>query len=93
MKLKNKIQIIKNKVNLGATMSTYYWARQLCKPGEIIVHIDMDDMLLGNQVLKVLNSLYHNHNTWYVYTRYLRQDNPMMTPNAGKSRAPNFKVR
>lgn len=53
----------------------------------------MDDMLIGNQVLKVLNSLYHNPNTWYVYTRYLRQDNPDMAPNSGKSRAPNFKVK
>ena len=46
----------------------------------------MDDMLLGQQVLKVISSMYHNPNIWYLYTRYLRQDNTSMLPNAGKSR-------
>jgi hypothetical protein len=71
---------------MGATASTYYWSKKLCRPGDIIVHVDMDDMLLGRQVFKVLNALYHNKNLWYVYTRYLRQDNTEMMPNAGKSR-------
>ena len=52
----------------------------------------MDDMLLGRQIFKVLNVLYHNPNTWYVYTRYLRQDSPSMLPNAGKSRMLQYNV-
>ncbi len=52
----------------------------------------MDDMLLGRQIFKVLNTLYHNPNIWYVYTRYLRQDSPSMLPNAGKSRMLQYNV-
>lgn len=93
MKLKNKIKIVKNLKNLGATQSTYYWTKKLCNKGDIVVHVDMDDMLLGRQVLKVLNAVYHDQNTWYVYTRYLRQDDTKMMPNAGKSRAINFDIK
>ena len=77
---------------MGATATTYYWSKKLCNQGDIIVHVDMDDMLLGRQVFKVINAIYHNPNIWYAYTRYLRQDNPEMLPNAGKSRKINIKI-
>lgn len=93
MKLKNKIVIVRNGRNLGATMSTYYWSRMLCSPGDIIVHVDMDDMLIGRQVFKTLNAVYQDPNVWYAYTRYIIQPNPEEMPNAGKSRAINFDVK
>ena len=76
MGIKNKIKIVKNMKNLGATLSTYYWSRQLCNPKDIIVHVDMDDMLIGRQVFKVLNAIYHDPNIWYAYTRYIIQWSP-----------------
>jgi hypothetical protein len=62
---------------MGATALTYHWTVELCRKGDIVVHVDMDDMLIGRQVFKTLNALYHNPNLWYLYTRYLGQNGPL----------------
>lgn len=91
--IKNRIKIVKNHKNLGATLSTYYWSRRLCNPNDIIVHVDMDDSLIGRQVFKVINAIYHDPNIWYAYSRYIIQWSPAEMPNAGKSLPINIKMQ
>lgn len=76
MRIRNKIEVVINKENIGATASTYYWSKRLCRPGDIIVHVDMDDMLIGRQVFKTINVVYRNEEVWYAYTRFLLQMSP-----------------
>lgn len=86
MRIKNRVKIVRNLEHMGATGSAYLWARKLCRPGDIVVHMDMDDRMIGKQVFKTMNALYHNPNTWYVYSRLLRQPTFAHPPNGGQSR-------
>lgn len=42
-----------------------------CNPDDIVIICDGDDSIIGIQTLNVLNAIYKNPNTWFVYTRFL----------------------
>lgn len=48
-------------------LANHYRAIHLCKPYEIIVHLDGDDWFKHNRVLQVLNNTYKDPNVWLTY--------------------------
>jgi hypothetical protein len=56
---------------MGAMANLYYYIRELCSDGSIVVGVDADDSLIGAQVFNLLNKLYQNPETWYIYSNYL----------------------
>lgn len=41
--------------------------RKYCKSGEIVLDVDADDWLIGNQVFKIINVLYQDNELWACY--------------------------
>lgn len=60
---------IKRSMRCGA-MANHYLSAHLCKPSEIIVHLDGDDWLADSNVLTYLNSVYSDPNVWLTYGKY-----------------------
>lgn len=48
-----------------------FWIKKFCNEDDIVVVLDGDDSLIGRQTLNILNSVYENNNTWFVYSRYI----------------------
>lgn len=48
-----------------------FWIKKYCRNEDIVLIIDVDDKLIGRQVLKVLNSIYQAPNIWYVYSKFI----------------------
>lgn len=49
----------------------YLSVKRFCKTHDIVVVIDSDDLIIGRQGLKIINSVYNDPNIWYVYTRFI----------------------
>jgi hypothetical protein len=72
-RLKNRIKIVKTLQRMGALANMYIGVKKYCPSNSIVVNVDSDDALIGAQTFNILNAIYQNPNTWYVYTRYLWQ--------------------
>lgn len=60
---------------MGALANMYIGVKKYCPQSSVVVNVDSDDALIGAQTFNILNAIYQNPNTWYVYTRYLWQKN------------------
>lgn len=87
-KLKNRVKIIRNHVNVGGLANMYIYAKKFCNENDIVLNIDTDDMLIGHQVFNVLNSVYQDPNIWYAYTRYFSQLSYSSVPILGSFSLP-----
>lgn len=79
---KKRVTLIHNTVRCGS-MLNHYNAAHMCKPDEIIVHVDGDDFLpvdgkvkassrkVDTHVLKTLNTIYSNRDVWLTYGQYV----------------------
>lgn len=65
----DKWTIIKNEQNMGA-MANHYTAVHMCKDEEIILHLDGDDWLKHEHVLKKVNDVYKDNNVWLTYGQF-----------------------
>ncbi|MDR3646566.1 MAG: glycosyltransferase [Candidatus Babeliales bacterium] len=65
----HRTNLIKNTTRKLA-LANLYDAIHSCKPEEIIVCLDGDDMLAHESVLSYLNNIYQNANTWLTYGQY-----------------------
>lgn len=63
--------MIRNEQKLGALANMFFYIKKFCNEDDIVTIVDADDALIGRQSLKILNSLYQNNNTWYVYSNYI----------------------
>ncbi len=55
---KEKYVIINNEKNKGNCANIHMAAHNHCKPGEIMILLDGDDVLIGRQVFSLLNAVY-----------------------------------
>lgn len=53
--------IIRNRINIGALGNRDISVRERCTPGDIVIDIDGDDAIIGNQVFNTINRIYHNN--------------------------------
>lgn len=63
--------IIRNVKNMGNSHNIYIAGNNFCKPGEIMVLVDGDDMIIGRQVFSLLNAYYQQNKPAIVYTQFL----------------------
>lgn len=70
-RLRNRITIVKTSRNLGALGNMYIWVRKYCSSDSIVVNVDSDDAVIGAQTFNILNAIYQDPETWYVYTRFM----------------------
>ena len=63
--------IVHNKKNMGGSHNIYVAGNNFCKPGQIMVLIDGDDMAIGRQVFSLLNAYYQQNKPAIVYTQFL----------------------
>lgn len=70
--LSGKITLIKNQHRYRKLKNIYTALHWYCDDDDIIVMVDCDDLLIGNNVFNLLNALYKNPDIWLTYG----QDNP-----------------
>lgn len=44
--------------------------RNYCQPGEVVIKINLEDLLIGKQALNLINRFYINESVWFAYTNY-----------------------
>ena len=69
--LNTRTFLIRNPKNVGALGNKDMSIRNHCSEGDIVIDIDADDALIGSQVLKLMNALYHQHDKWFIYSNYV----------------------
>ena len=74
--IENKIppsmyKIVRNKASMKGAHNIYVAGNNYCKPGEIMVLVDGDDMIIGRQVFALLNAYYQQNKPAIVYTQFL----------------------
>lgn len=84
--IKNKIKIIHTLQHIGSVGNAYFWINKYCKSDEIVVMIDADDYLAGNQVFKTLSAVYKQQNPWFLYTRMQVSRNVTVCVTVGASK-------
>lgn len=67
--LDDRMIVIKNKKRKGA-LYNYYMAIHSCHDDEIVLTVDGDDWLSGNNVFNTINNAYQNDNVWLTYGQY-----------------------
>jgi len=67
--LGSKVTLIKNKKRLGGLANTYY-ASHSCQDHEVILTLDGDDWLIGDDVLLTINQAYQDDHVWLTYGNY-----------------------
>lgn len=67
--MKKKINIIVQRRQMNALYNRYIAVKDYCKSGDIVVDIDADDWLIGNQVFQLINTAYQAGN-FYRGKRY-----------------------
>lgn len=66
---KDKVTLIKNEKRRGA-LANLYTAIHLCDDDHIVITIDGDDWLNGDDVFERLNRIYSDRNVWMTYGSY-----------------------
>lgn len=56
---------------MGALGNKDIMIRNHCQKGDIIVDIDSDDSLIGCQVLKTINAMYQQSDSWFIYANFI----------------------
>ncbi|MEX0849109.1 MAG: glycosyltransferase family A protein [Candidatus Dependentiae bacterium] len=69
--LHEKVTLICNETNQGA-MANHYKAVWMCDDDEIVIHLDGDDWLAHNDVLKRVNQEYQDSEVWLTYGQFER---------------------
>lgn len=62
--LKNKTTFIVQPHEKNAVYNRHYANANLCQDGDIIVDLDTDDYLIGNQVFQLVNTMYQKGNEY-----------------------------
>lgn len=70
-RLKERSTLIRHKHSIGALGNKDVMIRNYCNEGEIVVDMDADDSLIGAQVFKIINALYHRTDNWFIYSNFL----------------------
>lgn len=63
--------MIHNLQKLGVLANMNFWMKKYCEADDIVVVIDADDIIIGRQGLKIINSIYKSPNVWYAYSKYV----------------------
>lgn len=50
--------IVRNLQRLGSLANFHIWVRKFCNDDDIVLVVDNEDRLIGQQTLKILNSAY-----------------------------------
>lgn len=54
--------------------------KDICRKGDIIIDLDSDDWLIGNQVFQIVNSIYQNSDVWACYFNNIVYSKPCRCP-------------
>ena len=65
------LKIIHNPKRIGALANIYNTVHDHCKNHQIVVHVDGDDALPHNNIIKRLEKEYANPNTWMTYGQFM----------------------
>jgi glycosyltransferase involved in cell wall biosynthesis len=63
------ITLIQNTTRRGSLANIWHVIQQ-CSPDDIVIHLDGDDWLAHNHVLKTINTMYQTHNVWLTYGQF-----------------------
>lgn len=74
MRIKNKIKIIYNLQHLGILANMHIYIQKYCGPDDVVIICDADDGIAGIQTFHILNSIYQDPRSCYVYSRFLMND-------------------
>lgn len=69
--INNRIRIVHNLQRVGTMGNLYLWINKYCNEGDVVIHVDADDSVIGSQTLRVLNEAYKDPNIWYVYSQFI----------------------
>lgn len=67
---------MRNLQHVGILANMHLYIKHYCNPSDIVIICDGDDSIIGIQTLNILNSVYKDPNTWFVYSSFL-----MNSPN------------
>lgn len=71
-KYKSKTTIIRNAEVKLALYNRHKTIKNNCRPGDIVLDLDSDDWLIGNQVLNTLSHLFQNDQSlWLFYSNII----------------------
>ena len=84
-KLVSRTKILENSQRLYALANRNAGIRNHCEEDDIIVDIDPDDVILGQQAFKFINSIYQDPNIWIFYTNYVFWSSKYDEPSEGIS--------
>lgn len=69
-RLRHRTTFVYNLQNEGAFENKDVEIKEYCEEGDIIVDFDVDDLLIGRQVFKLVNSVFQDENNWVMYSSY-----------------------
>ena len=75
-RLRTRTTLIKNDRNVGALGNKYLTISNHCKKGDIVFDMDADDVLIGRQVMKLMNTLYQSTGKWFIYSNFVWEKTP-----------------
>ena len=67
----DRVSYVKNLGNNYATYNIIHAAFQFCAANEVQLLVDGDDELIGKQAFKMMNTAYHDEQTWVAYSAYI----------------------
>ena len=70
-RLRTRTTLIRNEKSIGALGNKYLMIANHCEEGSIVFDVDADDLLIGRQVMKVMNALYQSAGSWFIYSNYV----------------------
>ena len=63
---------LKNEQKIGAFANKDATIKENCPSGSVLIDIDSDDGLIGNQVMNTLNAIYQSDKKpWVVYSNFM----------------------
>ena len=74
-RLRSRITFAYNMQNQGAFGNKDVGIKEYCQPGDIVIDYDVDDLLIGKQAFKLVNSAFQDEKTWILYTSYFLLNN------------------
>lgn len=70
-KKRSKVTFINNRVRLGALYNHYNTIINYTNPEDIVVLVDGDDALIGEDVFRLLDETYSDPNVWMTYGQFI----------------------
>lgn len=68
--------IIKNKQRIYALANRNKGIKKYCKQNSIILDADADDSLIGRQVFRFINTIYHDKKVWMFNSVFIYDKSP-----------------